>query len=735
MVAVGNPGNASDARTGYGRVNYEYNISKYEVTIQQYTTFLNAVAASDPYGLYNTNMATDLAVAGIARSGNSGSYTYSVISPSGSVTPGASSPGNRPIAYIDWFDAARFANWMHNGQGNGDTETGAYTLRGAKNGATVPANRNARFTIPTQDEWYKAAYYSPLLNNGKGGYYVFPSQADATPGSTPKNLVGNRSQPNQANYYNGTFSVTQQQLLAPQGNQNYLTNVGAFVNSSSYYGTYDQGGNIYEWIDTAGNREQGRLRGGFWMSNRADLSYVDYYNTSPSYAFNGSGFRLASPKLEGANPVPSKPSIDLDRPKPGRAPSLGNSNTTLIADMPMVTIGNPGNIPDSRTGAGSVDYVYSIGKYEVTIQQYTDFLNAVASSDPYQLYNPNMATDLNIAGIARSGSPGSYRYSVIGPAGVNPEGARSPGNRPIAYVSWFDAARFANWMHNGRGQGDTETGAYSLNGATSGRAVAANAGARFSIPTPDEWYKAAFYAPGLNGGKGGYYVFPTQRNATKGSVPGNDIKKRNAPNQANYFNASFSVTQTLTPSASQNYLTDVGAFSKSASYYGTYDQAGNVYEWNDDQGSGSQRSLRGGYFVSNVADTSYLDAYFLPPDYESNGSGFRLASRQQPAAYLGANSTKTDPLIGPLSAGKPSVSSSWDHLINFKSPNHSLSSGVTASSLFKAQAATAARFPQTPHFEHPISTGHPGFGSNQFRSPWATEMTTLPTVMRSVWHA
>lgn len=183
---------------------------------------------------YNPAMATDLAIAGIARSGNSGSYTYSVINPSGSIVAGASSPGSRPIAYIDWFDAARFANWMHNGQANGDTETGAYTLRGAKNGATVRANRNARFSIPTQNEWYKAAYYSPLLNNGKGGYYVFPSQSDATPGSSPNNVVGNRTQSNQANYYNGTFSVTQQQLVAPQGNQNYLTDVGAFVNSSSY---------------------------------------------------------------------------------------------------------------------------------------------------------------------------------------------------------------------------------------------------------------------------------------------------------------------------------------------------------------------------------------------------------------------------------------------------------------------------------------------------------------------
>ncbi|MFM8278693.1 MAG: SUMF1/EgtB/PvdO family nonheme iron enzyme [Cyanobium sp.] len=643
MVPVGNPGNLGDPRTGFGRVNYEYNISKYEITIQQYTIFLNAVAASDPHGLYNPSMATDKTIAGIARSGSPGSYTYSVISPSGTEVQGASSPGNRPIAYIDWFDAARFANWMHNGQGNANTETGAYSLWAAKNGSTMPANPNARYKIPTQDEWYKAAYYSPLLNQGKGGYYVFPSQSDATPGSIPGNVVINRSNPNQANYYNGAFSVTQQALLSPLNNQNYLTNVGAFANSSSYYGTFDQGGNIYEWIDTPGNRQQGRLRGGFWMSNRADLSYLDYYNTSPSYSFNGSGFRLASPRWQGSGSLQPNSQNELIQQPENPVNYSVNNKVALIEGMPMVVIGNPGNKEDARTGSGSVDYVYNIGKYEVTIQQYTDFLNAVASSDPYQLYNPSMATDLNIAGIARSGSPGSYRYRIIGPAGTNPNGARSPGNRPIAYVNWFDAARFANWMHNGRGAGDTETGAYTLNGVTTGVAVPANPGARFHIPTPNEWYKAAFYSPSLNGGEGGYYVFPTQHDATPGSVPGNNIKYRNTPNQINYFNAGFAVTQLITPSASQNYLTDVGAFSKSASYYGTFDQGGNVYEWNDDQESASQRSLRGGYFVSNVADTSYLDAYFLPPEYESSGSGFRLVSRQQAEVWIDHDDTTTSP--------------------------------------------------------------------------------------------
>ena len=135
---------------------------------------------------------------------------------------------------------------MHNGQGMASTETGAYTLRGKTSGSTVQVNRNARFSLPTQDEWYKAAYYSPKLNAGFGGYYVFPSQSDATPGSIPGNEVKAGSRRNQANYYNGTFSVTQQQLLSAQGDQNYLTNVGAFSKSSSHYGTFDQGGNVYE---------------------------------------------------------------------------------------------------------------------------------------------------------------------------------------------------------------------------------------------------------------------------------------------------------------------------------------------------------------------------------------------------------------------------------------------------------------------------------------------------------
>ena len=118
LVPVGNAGNANDPATGnvYGGVGYDYQIGKYAVTIGQYTDFLNAVAATDTYSLYNARMEIDLNVAGIARTGSSGSYTYSAIAPSGTTPAGASSPGNRPITYVNWFDSARFANWMANGQ-------------------------------------------------------------------------------------------------------------------------------------------------------------------------------------------------------------------------------------------------------------------------------------------------------------------------------------------------------------------------------------------------------------------------------------------------------------------------------------------------------------------------------------------------------------------------------------------------------------------------------------------
>jgi sulfatase modifying factor 1 len=302
----------------------------------------------------------------------------------------------------------------------------------------------------------------------------------------------------------------------------------------------------------------------------------------------------------------------------------------------LVPVGNPGNANDPATGNlyGGVAYDYQIGKYDVTIGQYTDFLNAVAKTDTYSLYKNIMGFNQNSRGISRSGTSGAYTYSVIGPSGTTPAGSSSPANRPITYVSWFDSARFANWMANGQPTGvqtgtTTENGAYNVNGATSGTAPARNvtnpntgATPTYVIPTENEWYKAAYYSPVLNSGLGGYYKYATQSNADPGNLIGS------AANQANYNNGVYSVTQSASNSATQNYLTDVGAFTNSASFYGTFDQSGNVYQWNDLTGAaGSSRGLRGGNWSGDAFNVSSSHRYpYDPSNVDNFGLGFRLAS-------------------------------------------------------------------------------------------------------------
>jgi len=201
------------------------------------------------------------------------------------------------MMYVSWFDAARFANWMHNGQGSGSTETGAYTLVDGQTSGTAPAkNPGAQFYIPTENEWYKAAYYSPVLNSGSGGYYTYATQSNTPPG----NIIGGGA--NQANYNNDTYSVTGVPFY--DSNQNYLTDVGAFTDSASFYGTFDQSGNVYEWNDLDGTSGSSRgFRGGYWSDNAFLLSSSSRFTLDPSFendSIFGGGFRLASPVPEPA---------------------------------------------------------------------------------------------------------------------------------------------------------------------------------------------------------------------------------------------------------------------------------------------------------------------------------------------------------------------------------------------------------------------------------------------------
>jgi MYXO-CTERM domain-containing protein len=280
---------------------------------------------------------------------------------------------------------------------------------------------------------------------------------------------------------------------------------------------------------------------------------------------------------------------------------LGASVASAQITIPTVPIGNPGNAADPFTGGlyGSVAYAYNIGTTEVTNAQYAAFLNAKAASDPFGLYNTNMAGPFG--GIIRSGSAGSYTYATVS----------GRANNPVNFVSFWDAARFANWLHNGQGvgggSGDTETGAYTLTaGGISANTITRNAGWQWAVTSENEWYKAAYHQPASAGGDAdNYWLFPTQ---------GNTITTA----QANYNG----VIGNITP---------VGSYG--ANFYGTFDMGGNVWEWNEAILFGSDRGLRGGSFNDGIDSNLRADTRSnLSPANEFILIGFRVSQVPGPGS-------------------------------------------------------------------------------------------------------
>ena len=135
--------------------------------------------------------------------------------------------------------------------------------------------------------------------------------------------------------------------------------------------------------------------------------------------------------------------------------------------------------------------------------------------------------------------------------------------------------------------GDTETGAYTIAGyrGTDGRRLRRNPGARFFVPTEDEWCKAAYFDPDKPGGPG-HWRYPTRSD----DPPGRDPASTSA---ANHHAGGL-----LDP---VRFTTPVGFFARAAGPWGTFDQAGNVFEWTDGLTPPFLRTLRGGAFDSDDA--------------------------------------------------------------------------------------------------------------------------------------
>jgi len=267
-VTVGDPGNTPD-KTGYGAVAYPFQIAKLEITVAQYAEFLNAVAAkADPHALFNAGQKID-------RTGAAGAFRYAA----------QSMREREPVMQVTFLNVMRFANWLHHGGGPGDTETGAYQMAG--NGGLASREAGATVWIPNENEWFKAAYHHPQTKGGPpGNYWAYPTRSDAPPTLA---LPGDPG-PNRANFLADT---------TPQPNGGVLRGfrdvmpAGAFPGSASHYGTLDQAGNAWEWIEATVFETQRVIRGGSMCCSHEKLLSKVRTSTSPTKRYPDTGFRLA----------------------------------------------------------------------------------------------------------------------------------------------------------------------------------------------------------------------------------------------------------------------------------------------------------------------------------------------------------------------------------------------------------------------------------------------------------
>lgn len=256
MNVIGNPGNLGNAGSnpaGLGAVSSSFQMATTETSNTDYVSFLNIADPTgiSPGGIYNTNMTLNTL----------GGIDYNMANPNGSkysvkagAAPNGATYANMPVNFVSWFSAARFVNWLENGQTSNpaDLEIGTYTLAGVQNGPIVARNSGTTYVLPSIDEWYKAAFF-----NGST-YTTYQTNSNVVPTATVVTATANAA----------NFGGVGDGPLA----------VGSYVNSStSSYGLFDMLGNVTELTDSSTAGQYRAVGGGFagilasWDANAAGI--------------------------------------------------------------------------------------------------------------------------------------------------------------------------------------------------------------------------------------------------------------------------------------------------------------------------------------------------------------------------------------------------------------------------------------------------------------------------------
>ena len=249
FVTIGNPGNAPDV-TGSpnpaGSVAEIYRIGKFEISEQM---------------IEKANLVGGLGITKDTRG------------------------PDKPASNVNWFEAAKFVNWLNADAGSAPAYkfdgNGIFQLWQPGDAGYNPANQyrngRAKYFLPSADEWYKAAYYDPAT----GVFYDYPTGSDSQPDGI--DFTGDPD-------FDAVF-------LDPAAGPlpNDITDVGTL----SPYGTGGQGGNVFEWEETAfdlvndSNIATRGLRGGGWPDGIGNMRSSTRFGSGPGND-EAYGFRVAS---------------------------------------------------------------------------------------------------------------------------------------------------------------------------------------------------------------------------------------------------------------------------------------------------------------------------------------------------------------------------------------------------------------------------------------------------------